>query len=146
MSYQLERGRRRFGFGMIAVVLLLVLWYWSPGLPVLWEPSASAAAKAGGEMLFEHEWTANDPLASGDGLGPVFNATSCVACHFQGGVGGAGPNQHNVVAFEAAPTRANQSIRSGLVHHQAVEPSLQETPDLLRTLFPVSPGKEEVKI
>ena len=29
----------------------------------------------------------NDPLAGGDGVGPVFNATSCVACHYQGGDG-----------------------------------------------------------
>ena len=46
--------------------------------------------KAVGQALFEHEWTPNDPLAEGDGLGPVFNAKSCVACHFQGGIGGGG--------------------------------------------------------
>ena len=37
-----------------------------------------------GRQLFEHEWTPADPLAEkGDGLGPVFNAKSCVECHFQ---------------------------------------------------------------
>ena len=30
------------------------------------------------------EWTPGDPWTSGDGLGPVFNATSCVECHNQG--------------------------------------------------------------
>ena len=40
--------------------------------------------------MFEREWQPNDPLAHGDGLGPVFNAKSCAACHFQGGVGGGG--------------------------------------------------------
>ncbi len=34
-----------------------------------------------GQILFSHEWKAKDPLANGgDGLGPVFNATSCKAC------------------------------------------------------------------
>ena len=32
----------------------------------------------------------------GDGLGPVFNDTSCVACHNQGGAGGGGPASKNV--------------------------------------------------
>lgn len=50
-----------------------------------------------GRALFEHEWTVDDPLSSGgDGLGPVYNATSCVACHNQGGVGGAGDRTADV--------------------------------------------------
>src|ERR1700722_527621 len=53
-----------------------------------------------GEVLFNHEWTVNDPLcAEGAGVGPVFNASSCVACHNQGGVGGAGEMEHNVTTF-----------------------------------------------
>ena len=41
--------------------------------------------------LFTHEWQPNDPLChGGDGLGPVYNQTSCVACHGQGGVGALG--------------------------------------------------------
>ena len=145
MSYHLERSRRRVGFGMIAAFLLFVLWwYWWPGLPVLWAPSASAAAKAGGEMLFEHEWTANDPLAHGDGLGPVFNASSCVACHFQGGVGGGGPNQNNVVAFEVAATKNQPEIRNGLIHHFAVGDELQESAEKLRLLFPAPLRTESI--
>src|SRR5437660_5864803 len=53
-----------------------------------------------GEVLFNHEWKPSDMLAQGgDGLGPVFNATSCKACHNQGGVGGGGSIDHNVTAF-----------------------------------------------
>src|SRR5437879_2840381 len=49
-----------------------------------------------GEVLFKHEWQPNDPLCpSGDGLGPVFNAKSCVACHNPGGAGGPGGVDHN---------------------------------------------------
>jgi len=37
-------------------------------------------------------------LASGgNGIGPVFNETSCVKCHYQGGVGGAGDLDSNVL-------------------------------------------------
>src|SRR5215472_17344142 len=53
-----------------------------------------------GQMLFHHDWKPNDPLANGgDGLGPVYNATSCVACHHQGGPGGAGEVEHNVTNY-----------------------------------------------
>src|SRR5581483_1807086 len=42
-----------------------------------------------GKGLFKHEWKPQDPLSpGGDGLGPVFNEKSCVACHGQGGLGG----------------------------------------------------------
>ena len=33
----------------------------------------------------------------GNGLGPVFNGTSCAGCHLQGGIGGSGGNESNVV-------------------------------------------------
>jgi CxxC motif-containing protein (DUF1111 family) len=56
-----------------------------------------------GEAIFVHNWarpqTWTQPEAlgvGGDGLGPVFNEVSCVACHSLGGVGGAGGNEHNV--------------------------------------------------
>src|SRR5437762_917753 len=65
------------------------------------KPVDTAAAEAG-KTLFLHEFTANDPLCpSGDGLGPVFNARSCVACHRQGGTGGSGPKEANVSAYLA---------------------------------------------
>src|SRR5581483_4394845 len=69
--------------------------------------------------------TANDPLcAGGDGLGPVYNATSCAACHKQGGVGGAGGLEHNVTMF-AMRSRTDGEFRTGVVHAQAV--AFQET-------------------
>ncbi|HEY3965193.1 MAG TPA: di-heme oxidoredictase family protein, partial [Planctomycetaceae bacterium] len=40
----------------------------------------------------------------GDGLGPVFNDTSCVACHNQGGTGGGGPASKNVDIISAVPS------------------------------------------
>ncbi len=50
-----------------------------------------------GKEIFERVWTANDERShGGDGLGPVFNANSCVACHDQGGAGGGGALDKNV--------------------------------------------------
>src|SRR6185503_2810291 len=59
-------------------------------------------ALATGKDLFLREWIPSDQRsAGGDGLGPVFNETSCVACHNQGGVGGAGPASKNVQIVSA---------------------------------------------
>jgi CxxC motif-containing protein (DUF1111 family) len=50
-----------------------------------------------GRELFHREWTPGDPRArGGDGLGPVYNESSCVACHNLGGSGGGGPVNKNV--------------------------------------------------
>jgi hypothetical protein len=44
-----------------------------------------------GKFLFVHAWTRFDPEShGGDGVGPTYNASSCVECHHQGGTGGAG--------------------------------------------------------
>ncbi|MFI5460518.1 MAG: sigma-70 family RNA polymerase sigma factor [Isosphaerales bacterium] len=50
-----------------------------------------------GRELFERLWVKNDQRAhGGDGLGPVFNGQSCVACHHLGGSGGAGTVDTNI--------------------------------------------------
>src|SRR4051794_32413200 len=77
-----------------------VEWAW--GSPI---KAVDARAAAAGEVLFRHEWTANDPLASGDGLGPVFNARSCLDCHNQGAPGGGGPIDKNVTVYGLASNK-----------------------------------------
>lgn len=55
-----------------------------------------------GRALFKHAWTPNDSRSrAGDGLGPVFNAVSCVACHDRGGPGGAGGTDRNIEIITA---------------------------------------------
>ncbi|QEH37489.1 Cytochrome c [Aquisphaera giovannonii] len=50
-----------------------------------------------GRELFERVWAVNDPRGhGGDGLGPVFNARSCVECHDRGGTGGGGLAGRNI--------------------------------------------------
>src|SRR5258708_2100868 len=74
-----------------------------------------------GEVLFNHKWVPNDPLANGgDGLGPVYNADSCVACHKQGGVGGSGDVRKNVTVFTVVNSTTGK-VREGVVHARAVK-------------------------
>ncbi|MDA0588549.1 MAG: thiol oxidoreductase [Planctomycetota bacterium] len=79
-----------------------------------------------GKILFDHEWQPDDPLTGGDGLGPVFNAKSCVACHRQGAPGGGGPNEHNVIAFTVQDEKSGLVKRSGVVHLSSVAPEFRE--------------------
>jgi CxxC motif-containing protein (DUF1111 family) len=58
---------------------------------------------AAGYEIFNREWLPNDPRGhGGDGLGPVYNDSSCVACHNAGGSGGAGPVNKNIDILSAA--------------------------------------------
>jgi CxxC motif-containing protein (DUF1111 family) len=144
-SATLARHRRRFGVVVLVALVLGLAWFFAPGLPILWGPYASASVKAAGQTLFEHEWQPNDPLAHGDGLGPVFNARSCAACHFQAGLGGGGSNQNNVLTYQVVPNRNDPQPHAGVVHHFAVQASLKESRDLVRKQFPIIPkGIKEV--
>ncbi len=90
-----------------------------------------------GRHLFEHEFTRDDPLcAGGDGLGPVFNASSCVACHNQGGVGGGGGLKHNVTTFVRQPDFRTEAPLSGVIHAAATEARYLETLNMLSDDLP----------
>jgi CxxC motif-containing protein (DUF1111 family) len=96
------------------------------GLRVLSRPSethedVNTAMASAGKTLFTHEWTPNDPLSpGGDGLGPVFNANSCAACHHQGGVGGSGGLNNNVTLFSIRPTSPGEAPREGVLHAKSI--------------------------
>ncbi len=68
-----------------------------------------------GAELFTREWLPADAKGpGGDGLGPVYNETSCVACHHQGGPGGAGPTSTNVEILTAGGSRRGASTPAEL--------------------------------
>jgi CxxC motif-containing protein (DUF1111 family) len=132
---RLRRGLIGLGVGVGAVVVGWAVWG-SAG------PSADAETIAQGRDLFLHEWQVNDKLAGeGDGLGPVFNARSCAACHTQGGVGGAGPNSANVINFQVHPRKGEPRVIEGVVHTAAVTDQCRETQHGVRQKFPVVPGE-----
>lgn len=69
------------------------------------EPAAQGPEIARGKALFLREWLPDDPRGhGGDGLGPAYNDSSCVACHNMGSIGGAGPSNKDVPILSAFPT------------------------------------------
>ncbi len=100
----------------------------------------SAEAMAAGRELFNHEWTSHDPLTSGDGLGPVFNARSCVECHHQGGSGGGGGVDKNVTVYGLAGPNPRGMPTAGVVHQKAVSKEFQETLSLVHASLPAKPS------
>ena len=86
---------RRSALGALALVCIPGK---APG-----EDKDVAAAAARGREIFNREWLpGTDYGKGGDGLGPVYNESSCVACHNSGGVGGAGPNGKNIDILSAS--------------------------------------------
>ncbi len=91
------------------------------GARLVWQERSPAliavdpAMAAAGQVLFSHEWKANDPLCEGgDGLGPVYNDVSCVACHNSPKPGGAGGVKNNVTNFTVSIP--GQPERVGVIH------------------------------
>ena len=61
------------------------------------EKGSDADSISLGQKLFRQDFGEyNGFFLGGDGLGPMFNARSCVECHHQGGEGGGGGLTHNV--------------------------------------------------
>jgi CxxC motif-containing protein (DUF1111 family) len=70
---------------------------------------------ARGKELFQRDWLPGDLRShSGDGLGPLFNARSCVACHQLGGIGGAGAKHTNVTVVSVFLIKEEGSGIGGL--------------------------------
>jgi CxxC motif-containing protein (DUF1111 family) len=136
----LARVWRRLGVGILVLLASWALWVLFPGVPVLRAPHASFQIKEAGLTIFEHEWKQGDPLARGDGLGPVFNERSCTACHFQGGVGGGGDVSHNVTAFEVHPVPGRPQVCEGIVHAFAMSKDCRESRVGLNDFFHIVPG------
>ena len=123
---------------IVLLTVIVPLGYRATGwlLRYDWRPKADALASQAGRDLFLHEWTPGDLLAArGDGLGPVFNASSCVACHQQGGAGGSGSLEHNVTVFTRAP-KAGAGAAHGVIHQFAIDAASQETLQNVSAQFP----------
>ncbi len=103
------------------------------------KPTVKTTAIVDGRELFTREWLPNDSRGhGGDGLGPVFNDSSCVACHNQGGTGGGGAANKNVDIVTAFPIPNQQGFQpeslpqvlfQSLFGSLAPEPAQQPTPN-----------------
>lgn len=83
-----------------------------------------------GRQLFTMNFARPDRTAvvkGGNGLGPMFNDTSCVACHNLGGVGGAGDAESNVLLFGiVSRPRSPANVAAALTAAKKVHPGLSE--------------------
>ncbi len=84
-----------------------------------------------GRELFVRDWSKFDPKPAqgGDGLGPMYNDVSCVACHDSGGIGGGGGNNKNVrllhlVGHKGVPLRVATPSASERNRRQQLHPDL----------------------
>lgn len=122
------------------IVLGAVLFIGQPGQPDEKPAVKEAAAKSSsnshvsGKELFLREWISGDPRShGGDGLGPVFNDSSCVACHNQGGPGGGGAASKNVdiiSAFlnESSDTETAEDVSTFIIQELRAFLGFQDAP------------------
>lgn len=119
---------RQAGLVLIVLAAIFPIGLRVATWPTLPHRELDPAMVTSGRELFEHHWVPRDPLAPwGDGLGPVFNSTSCLGCHFQGGSGGAGPLTSNVTTFTIRPLQPGDKHLGGIVHTSATDKDFRET-------------------
>ena len=134
------RPRMRPAHWIVLILVLAPAWKIIERIGRPGPKAVSARTMAAGQALFDHEWTERDPLTGGDGLGPVYNARSCVDCHRQGAPGGGGPIEKNVTVYGLATPDTHGIPRAGVVHASAVKPEFQETLNLVHPALPREPS------
>ena len=135
--------RRRFVICMIAMSVFAIV---GTKAVSAWALRSTPEKIAAGEALFTHDWTINDPLCGeGDGLGPVFNETSCVACHSQGGVGGSGGSEGDVLTFQVIPNKDRRRLLNSAVHVHATNSADLETVANVKQVFPTIKNGVELR-
>ena len=133
---------RRFCFFLVCAVLVATF---ATKAVSAWNLSPTHEKITAGKALFVHHWQPYDPLSGkGDGLGPVFNADTCVHCHSQAGIGGAGDRSTNVLSFQVAPNANRKKVLSHAVHALAINKDGQESRELVQQLFPEIPAATRV--
>ena len=122
----------------------------------LWPGIGQAADAAAGDtnegkQIFHREF-APGGASAGDGLGPLFNHRSCAACHLQGGAGGGGPVDVNVVLLSATmqPHHGRPEQRKLLTllreqHPSFVTASDEITPTVVLHRFGLTPNYDRLR-
>ncbi len=100
---------RPFGGGWAWAILAAAAWAAVAGAAGGRKGATVSREFVEGRDLFEKIWEPGRPSpVGGDGLGPLYNADSCAACHHQGGPGGSGTNAVNVVILTLGGRSAEQ--------------------------------------
>ena len=112
-------------------------------------PGPEVIAK--GRMLFQRVWRPHDMLShNGDGLGPVFNEASCVACHNLGGSGGGGSIRRNVelvTPLPKDPPKADDGMSTRkLLESIKIQTGLRTLTSSVLHKFGTSPGYQDWRV
>jgi CxxC motif-containing protein (DUF1111 family) len=100
-------------------------------------PAVAGAEEAYGRAIFLYEFEVGKGVTQGgDGAGPVFNHRSCVGCHSQGGVGGAGPIDVNVQLLVAERAQAALPAGPGQSPQMCGNGSRENPREELKSLHP----------
>ena len=106
----LEQIKRDWQWGLHRTVWLAAAGCVVAGTALAAPPDNPFLMIQQGSDWFKHVWQPNDARSKGgDGLGPMFNANSCVACHNQGGSGGGGAAEHDVELLVLVPPKSVSS-------------------------------------
>lgn len=103
-----------------------------------------------GGRLFSKQWQVQtqSKKTDPDGLGPLFNASSCLKCHHLGGPGGAGTNLSNVQLMSVLPRKlktgkfdlSGSAVETMFEQSKNVHPQLRETNAVVLHRFSAEPG------
>lgn len=103
-----------------------------------------------GRELFLRDWSQADakPAPGGDGLGPMYNDVSCVACHDRGGVGGGGDSAKNVrllhlVGHNGVPLRTAHASERDLNRRHQLHPELRGSASVMLHKHATGPGEKK---
>ena len=102
-----------------------------------------------GRELFVRDWSKADakPATGGDGLGPMYNDVSCVACHESGGIGGGGGLNKNVrllhlVGHNGVPLRTAKTSQREQNRRQQLHPDLGATTSVVLHRHAIGRGEK----
>ncbi len=105
-----------------------------------------------GRELFVRDWSRSDskPAPGGDGLGPMYNAVSCVACHELWGIGGAGDVGKNVrllhlIGANGVPLRTATTGEAIEKSRQQVHPDFMAATSLVLHRHQIESGAESLE-
>jgi CxxC motif-containing protein (DUF1111 family) len=97
-----------------------------------------------GRTLFQRSWKPQDIRChNGDGLGPVYNETSCLGCHNLGGSGGGGSRRKNAMIVTPLPNGTQGKLPPGFLENLKLQTGLRTVTSSVVHKFGTSPAYQD---
>jgi CxxC motif-containing protein (DUF1111 family) len=123
--------RRSFCAMCCVITVIVVVGGWS-----IRESYGQDVKLRRGRALFEKTWApAHQPAPNPDGLGPLFNERSCIACHALGGIGGAGPAERNIDLLTPTARPDESPPADNLERLEQVHPAFEDASSIVLHKF-----------